>query len=457
MSSDAGSSDAGSSDAGSSDAGSSDAGERRLPLAGVRVLSQSIVWAGPFGSMILADLGAEVIEIESIQHLNPTRTSYRHFPPALEGTTTGASYVDRDFSEGFWNRHGWFNYGKRGHKSVTLDLGRERGRELFRELVRRSDVFIENNAAAVVEHLGIDYPTLAALNPRLIMVRFPGFGIEGPYSHFKGYGSTMESLAGHTLLRGYEDADPSLTMDVLHGDPNAGAHVAYAVQVALYARDTTGEGQLVDLSQSEAVIQHLTYAFMDYSMNQRVEQHWGNRHPSMAPYGVFPCAGEDRWIAIAVPSDEAFESLCTAMGRPGLADEERFADTASRYRQRDVLHELVSAWTAQHDHYELMLRLQAAGVSAAALLHQEEMHDDPHLVARGYFERITHPEAGTHRYPGPMARFREQPLQPVRGPAPTLGQHNREVLRDLAGLSEDEYQELVDDEIVGTVYREDAN
>ena len=431
-------------------------GPRQLPLDGVRVLSQAIVWAGPFGSMILADLGAEVIEIESIQHLSPTRGAYRHIPPELMAGPVGAIYLNRDGSEGFWNRHSGFNFAKRGHKSVTLDLGSDEGRELFLDLVRDADVFIENNAADVVANLGIEWETLSAINPRLIMVRFPGFGISGPYEHFKGFGATMEAVIGHTMLRGYRDSDPSQTPAIYHGDPNAGAHVATAVQIALIARERTGQGQLIEMSQAEAVIHHTAYDLIDYQMNGRVNGHWGNRHPSMAPYGIFRCAGDDRWLALAVPSDEVFATLCDVMGQPELASDERFAAADARYGHQDELEPLIEAWTSQHGDDELMHTLQAAGVPAAAVFHQPEMFDDPHLVARNFFIEIDHPETGVRRYPAPMARFERMPLTPVRGPAPTLGQHNEEVLRGDLGITQERYDQLVRDEVIGTVYAEDT-
>ncbi|MDE2695963.1 MAG: CaiB/BaiF CoA-transferase family protein [Chloroflexota bacterium] len=430
---------------------------RQLPLDGVRVLSQAIVWAGPFGSMILADLGAEVIEIESIRHMSPTRGSYRQMPPELMDGPTGAIYLNRDGSEGFWDRNSGFNFAKRGHQSVTVDLGSDDGRELFYGLIRDADVFIENNAADVVDNLGISWERLSAINPRLIMVRFPGFGISGPYEHFKGFGATMESVVGHTMLRGYRDSDPSQTPAIYHGDPNAGAHVATAVQIALIARERTGEGQLIEMSQAEAVVHHTAYDLIDYQMNGRSNAHWGNRHPSMAPYGVFRCAGDDRWLALAVPSDEAFARLCDVMGQPELATDERFADAAARYGHQDDLEPIVEAWTLQHGDDELMHRLQAAGVPAAVVAHQTEMFDDPHLLERGFFIEVDHPEAGVRRHPAPMARFERMPLTPVRGPAPTLGQHNEDVLMGILGISRERFEELERDQVIGTVYTEDAD
>ena len=438
--------------------------EARLPLEGVRVLSQAIVWAGPAASLILADLGAEVIEIESIQHVNPTRSNYRNLPALYLQGPFGALYTDRDPSEGFWNRNAHFNYSKRNHKSVTLDIERPDGIELLRDLVRVSDVYIENNAVGVVEKFGLDYPRLAELNPRIIQARFPGFGTTGPYRGFKGFAPTMDALGGHTFLRGYRDSDPSFTPGLAHGDPNAGIHVAFAVQAALFARERTGRGQMIDLSHVEAGLHHISWALMDYSFNGRVRSTFGNRHPSKAPSGVFRCVdapGEQtessrrRWIAIAVDSDEQFAALAAEMGAPELAGDPRFATLEARYEAQDELEPLIEAWTSQHVARELMERLQAAGVPATELLRQEELRENEHLRERGFWQEVDHPAAGTHSYPTPVARFRERPLR-IRSHAPLLGQHNREVLQDLLGVSDARYQQLLDARIIGDRYLKDA-
>jgi len=432
------------------------ANDRKPPLAGMRILAQGLVWAGPFSTLILADLGAEVIEVESIQHLNPTRTMIRHIPDVVMQGTGGTYYVNRDNSEGFWDRQAWFNYAKRGCLSATLDLNSDRGRELLFELVKRSDAFIENNAAGVVDSLGIGWDELHAVNPRLVMVRFPGFGITGPYSHHKGYGSNMEAVAGHTMVRGYSDADPSLTPASLHGDPNAGAHVAWAVQAALLARERTGEGQLVEISQSEAVMHHIVYDILDYTFNGRERGQRGNDHPAFAPYGVFPSQGEDRWIAISAPSDEAFAAIAREIGAPELVDDERFATTIARLRNRAEVNREVAERTRHFDNAQLAKRLQGAGVPAAALAHQQEMHEDEHLRARDYFHKIEHPAAGTHLYPGPLAKLLNTADVPPFRPAPTLGQHNEYVFKGILGLDDKQYQELLDTEVIGTVYVETA-
>jgi len=434
----------------------SDDTARRLPLSGVRILAQAIVWAGPFGSMILADLGADVIEIESIQHMSMTRGQMRHIPPSMLDGPNGAALYNRDPSEGFWNRGATFNFAKRGHRSVTIDLTRDEGRELFDGLIREADVFMENNAADVVGNLHIGWPHLSSLNPRLIMIRFPGFGIDGPYRDFKGFGATMEAIVGHSYLRGYRDSDPSATPAIYHGDPNAGSTAAFAIQAALFARERTGKGQLIDLSQAEAVIHHTSYSLMDYLVNGRVHEPWGNRHPWMAPYGIFPCRGQNRWLALAIHTDEAFAALCREMGQPQLASDARFATASIRYANQDALEELVAGWTREHEDRELMQRLQAAGVIAAMVYPQPEMFGDPHLQARGFFMELEHPEVPRRRYPAPMAHFEELPLLPVRGPAPTLGQHNREVLQGILGLTDQQYQTVLDTGLAGTAYLDEV-
>jgi benzylsuccinate CoA-transferase BbsF subunit len=430
---------------------------RRPPLEGVRVLAQGLAWAGPTTTAILADLGAEVIEIESIQHLNLTRTRLRHIPDAVMQGPSGNAYANHDGSEGFWDRQVWFNYGKRGCLSATFDLQSERGHELFLELVKQSDVFLENNAANVVDTLGIGWDVLHAANPQLIMVRFPGFGITGPYAHHKGIGTNMEAVAGHTMVRGYAGDDPSTTPNSLHSDPNAGTHAAWAVQAALLARERSGQGQLVELSQAEAVLHHITFDVLDYEFNGRERGQRGNDHPAFAPYGVFPCAGEDRWIAIACTSDAAFAALMGQLDAAQFADDERFATTTARLRHRAAVNDLVAERTRHYPAAELARQLQASGVAAAALAHQQEMHTDEHLNARNFFSPITHPAAGTHLYPGPLGKLQHTADGPPFRPAPTLGQHNEYVYREIIGLSGEEYQKLVDDQAIGTVYLETAH
>ncbi|MCX6022132.1 MAG: CoA transferase [Chloroflexi bacterium] len=427
-----------------------------LPLEGVRILSNAIVWAGPYATMLLADLGAELIEIENIRHLNITRTQLRFPPPGYFDGAGGNVYSRRDSSGRFWDRQAYFNYGKRSHKGVTVDISRPEGRALFLRLVAHCDVFLENNAAGVMEKMRLNYDALKAANPQIIMMRFPGFGLDGPYQHYKGYGANVEAVVGHTWLRGYLDGDPSETSPIYHADPAAGAHVAFAIMTALLYRRRTGKGQLIDHSQAEGVIHHLAHSFMDYSMNKRVQGGWENHDTSMAPHGVYPAAGEDRWIAIACPSDEAFATLCDLMGAEGLATDPRFADTAARYRNQAELDPIVAAWSATQNRDDMMRRLQAAGIPAMSVFDQFELLHNEQLRARGYFEQVTHPEAGTFEYPAAMAKFSATPMH-IRTHAPTLGQHNEEIYKGLLGMSDEEYQRLQETQIIGDTYTDDAH
>ena len=234
----------------------------------------------------------------------------------------------------------------------------------------------------------------------------------------------MDALGGHTFLRGYRDSDPSYTPGVAHGDPNAGIHVAFAVQAALFARERSGRGQMIDLSHVEAGLHHISWALMDYSFNRRVRGTFGNRHPSKAPSGVFRCLdapGEQsessrrRWIAIAVASDEQFAALAAEMGAPELAGDPRFATSEVRYEHQDELEPLIEAWTSRHVARELMDRLQAAGVPATELLRQEELRENEHLRERGFWQEVDHPAGGDAQLPGPG---RPLPRAPTAHPQP---------------------------------------
>ncbi len=440
-----------------------------LPLEGIRVISQGIVWAGPYVSMILADMGAEVLELETIQKLNLTRAGVRFPPPAMFQTAAGATYPNREGGQRHWDRMATFNFAKRNHKGFTLNYMTPKGRELLLRLVATSDVILENNAGGTWQKLGLTYDSFREVNPDIVYLSFPGYGNWGPYKSFKGFGANTEAVVGHTLLRGYSDLDPSKVSAIYHGDPTAGSMAAFIILSALHYRNQTGKGQFIDMSQAEATEHHFAHAFMDYSMNRRVFTGWGNRDPFMAPHNAYPCAGEDNWIAIAVQSDEEFQALCQTMGMPALAQDARFADAANRYNNQGELDKIIGAWTQDKNNRELMFQLQESGIAAGVINKQGEMITeagaDPQLKARGYFEQVTHPMTGpivdgketpgTHLYPGAMAKLSKTPLS-IRTPAPTLGQHNEYVYQELLGLSAEEYQQLWAEQIIGDTYLDNA-
>lgn len=418
-----------------------------LPLAGIRVVDLTVVWAGPFAAALLADLGAEVIRVESLQRWDQTT---RMLAPTPQEVATLAPDADPEAPQ--WEVSHNHNSVNRSKKSVTMDLTRPEGREVFYRLIAASDIFIENNGPDVVQHLGVDYETLRTYNRRLIMISMAGFGATGPYHGFRAFGANMEALVGHAMLRGYADSDPTTNSNVFFADACGGAIGAFAVLAALHHRDRTGEGQFIDMSQAENVTHTFSQAVMDYSMNKRLLPRPGNRDPGRAPQGVYRCAGADAWLAISAGTDAEFRGLCNVMGRPELVDDPRFANTWSRWQHHDELDIEIEAWTVTQDHYGAFHALQAAGVPAAPVLDMSEVAGDPHLRARGMLQAVTHPFAGTHEHMRPpVSHLSQTPLEVWRH-APLLGEHNEEVYRQLLGYSEEEYRWFVENGHAGTRY-----
>lgn len=427
---------------------------RGLPLSGIRVLDLTIVWAGPFATQMLADMGAEVIRVESLQRPDVNTRGSLHMPPQLlEKGPWGANYPNRQAGERPWDRSSAYNLHSRNKLSMTVDWERTRGMEIFRRLFARSDVLVDNNAAATLEKLGITYETLSPLNPGIIWVSLPAYGMSGPYKYHKGYGANVEAIVGHTWLRGYTDSDPTTTYPVYHADAAAASSACFATQAALWYRRRTGKGQRIDLSQAENMAHHLSQAVMDYSLNGRSQSTLGNGHPWMAPHDIFPCDGDDRWVAIAIDGDRAWARLCGAIGRPELVDDERFATVIARRANAGALREEIGAWTRRRTPIEAMKALQEVGVCAGAVHLTSEVLRDPCLAARGFFERVDVPYVGEYPWAGPQAKFSATPLR-IRRYAPRLGEDNEYVYREVLGIDDEEYAELVREEHIGDTYIE---
>lgn len=438
----------------SSDASVESRSAGRLPLAGVRVVDMTVVWSGTFATMLLADLGAEVIRVESTRFAPyGTRGVVTRPSPALLQTrglmTTG--YPGRQAGERPWNRIAMFNVHARNKLSMTADYMQPKGLDLVKRLIARSDMFIENNACGVVEGLGLGYEELKKVKPDIIMVSMPGFGSSGPYRNRVALGRHLECTAGHTLLRGYRDADPTWTTEVYHCDASAGATAAFAALVALHHRNHTGQGQFIDVAQVETIIPQLGEFIMDYSMNGRTQETLGNRHPWAAPCGVYPCRGEDRWVAITVFTDEEWQGLCKAMGYPAWTAAERFESRLGRWNNQDELDALIADWTRERENYDLMRLLQAEGVASGPVMDERDCYGDPHLREREFFEPVSHPECGTHLYPGASWKLSETPCR-IRKPPCRLGEDNEYVYKSLLGVSDEEYAELQREGHIGMDY-----
>ena len=390
------------------------------PLEGVRVLDLTWVWAGPFGSMNVAHLGADVIRVES--SVRPDL--YRRGPAAPEGV------------EPSLNTNGMFNQWNQGKRSVGVDLRNPRGIEIVKALVAEVDVVFQNFATGVLERLGLGYDVLRAINPRVILASVSGYGQTGPYREYMGYGPATGPLSGLASASGFPGEGPEET-GVAMPDPTAGITAAYAVTAALLRRDETGVGEHLDVTLWEATAALNLDGWMEYALRGTQAERIGNRDPWMAPHGCFPAAGDDEWVTIAC-TDDGFAKLAEIV--PGLKDE-RFATLASRRQHEDELDAVVSAWTTALDRWYVTGVLQARGIAAFPSFTAKDIIEDPHLNARGFVERLEHPEVGARAHTGIPWRFAERP-NGVRMPAPQLGGHTDEILREVLGLSDGEIDNL---------------
>jgi crotonobetainyl-CoA:carnitine CoA-transferase CaiB-like acyl-CoA transferase len=392
-----------------------------LPLHGVRILDLTMVWAGPVGTRLLADMGAEVIKVESARSWDMLRSL--HF---LGGQT-----------ERWWDKSAYFNHNNRNKYACTLDLQTERGRELALRLAAMSDVVFENYRADVLTKLRLDYDDLRAVKRDIILVSMPSHGKTGPESHHVAYGTNVEQLAGLASLTGYPGMGPHKSA-IAYGDPNAGMLAAAAALAAMQHRRRTGEGQHVEVAQWEAMIGNIGEFVLEYGMSGAQPDAIGNRHVSRTQ-GVYACAlddgQKDAWVAVSVGSDAEFAALASAIGRPELARDPSFADVVSRRRNNDKLDEFIGAWTSQRTQRAAAHALQAAGVPAAPVLRIPDLMADEHLRARGFWETVSHPAAGTWDMEGVTWRMSRTPGH-VRVPPPMYGEHNDWVLRDLLGLDD---------------------
>jgi crotonobetainyl-CoA:carnitine CoA-transferase CaiB-like acyl-CoA transferase len=306
-----------------------------------------------------------------------------------------------------------------------------------------SDLFIENNAPSTLDKLGISYEWLRQTKPNIIMIRMPAFGLSGPYRDYRTFGSGLEATVGFTWLRGYTDLDKTVSSTaVAHCDAAAGILAALAALMALHHRKRTGEGQFIELAQIEGLIPQLGEAIMDCTMNGRVQDSLGNRDlHGAAPCGNYRCKGEDRWVSITVRNDEEWKGFCQALGNPEWTKDEKFSTALSRYKNQDELDKRVENWTLQHDHYSAMVILQKEGVPAAPITDAADIYADPHIREIGVLEEVTHPEAGTHIYPG-IGWTQVKTLNRIRRYPGRLGEDNEYVYKELLGISDEEYEEL---------------
>jgi crotonobetainyl-CoA:carnitine CoA-transferase CaiB-like acyl-CoA transferase len=391
-----------------------------MPLDGIRVCDFTWVWAGPFCTMQLAHLGAEVIKIESSRRSD----TVRRLP----------SYAD---NEPGLNRAGYFNQYNQGKRSIALDLTTPEGRDIALRLAAVSDIVAENFAPGVLHRLGLDYDSIRRVKPDIIMISLSGYGATGPLSPYIAYGPAQVPMSGLSSLTGFPGGPP-LQVGLSYGDPTGGIQGAVAVLSALWRRLRTGEGAYIDESQWEAAIAMLGEAVVAQQVHGRQPERAGNRDPAMAPSGVFRCAGEpdeQAWVAISCATDTEWAALARVMGRPELTDDPRFRDVAARKTHEDEIEALVGDWTRTRGRWDVARTLQAAGVAAFPSMSAADLSDDPHLNERGIFVELEHSEIGVRRHIGIPFKMSGTPVH-VRRPAPCLGQDTDDVLRELLHMPE---------------------
>lgn len=401
---------------------------KKLPLDGVRVADLTMIWAGPYATRLLAEMGAEVIKIES--------------PSAWDNVRT---LVPQEDAPEPWNSSFYFNDYNRDKKSLTLDMRQPRGRELFLELVKQSDVVIENFRADVLANLDIDYPVLKAAKDDIILVSMAGFGKTGKERGQIGFGPIVEQMAGVTSLTGYGDDGEPYKTGISYGDPVGGISAAGAVALALIQRRKTGEGCHIDLAQRETMAAMIGEAFVAASLRGQEPIHRGNRDPRFVPQGAYQCAGEDQWIVISARNDEEWATLAEIIGAPELAA----LDHEERTVRHDELDARIEGWTRTTEPQLAMEKLQAAGVAAGRVLDTEAIYDDPHLNARYFWVRLPHPKMHSWRQPSAAWRMVEANPQLQRH-APLFGEHNEEILQGLLGVSDAEMEQLAASSIIAT-------
>lgn len=417
--------------------------EQRLPLAGIRAADMTVVLAGPYGTMFLGDMGVEVVRVETMEQLAATsRGQFARPNRETEAKAVQSPFPDKDPGERPWNRFAGFNAHGRHKYGMTANLRKPEGMAAFRKLIEASDLFIENNAVGSMERLGLTFDIVSQWNPRLIMISITGFGQTGPWNAYRGIGTSFEAAYGHAAVMGYPDMGPEGVPLTVPADAAAGVMVAMAATMALHQRQKTGKGMFVDISLGENFISHLGELFMDYSMNRRAATSKGNRdHMGRRVQGAYPCQGDDEWIAVSIGRKEEWHSLCRVMGKPELLEDERFADMDQLRAHHDEVDQIIGAWTADKHPVQLFNRLQGEGIVAGALLHEVHAYADPHLKERDFFVPVTHPEIGTHPYPGITFKLSQTPFSVRKSPV-RLGEDNDYVYREVLKMSEAEYDTM---------------
>jgi crotonobetainyl-CoA:carnitine CoA-transferase CaiB-like acyl-CoA transferase len=406
---------------------------KRLPLEGIRVIDFSMGWAGPICTRTLADLGADVIKIEAIQ-----------YPDWWRGVDRRPAYVLELMYEKSV-RYCIMNRNKRG---ITLDLTRPQGLDLAKRLLADADLVVDNYSVEVLPKLGLGYEVLSKLNPKLVMMSMSAFGAGSIHRDCRAYGSTLEQGSGLPSVVGDANGPPVMSHTAF-GDAVGGLNGCAAALTALIHARLTGKGQFIDLAQIECMMPFAAPWIVAHSIDGKAPVKYGNRHPDLVPHGCFPCAGSDNWIVVAVSSDAMWPKLARLLGRVDWVADEALKSAAGRRRIESEIEAAIAQWTSMRGPDDAMTALQAAGVASGVARLPIELLNDPQLHATGFIQEIDRAFIGKHPQPSMPFRETEKPFS-IRSAPPTLGEHNREILGGLLGLSDAEIDALARDGIIGT-------
>ena len=399
-----------------------------LPLQGIRVVDLTCFWAGPVASSYLADMGADVIKVESTQRPD------------------GMRFAHASRNERLWEWGNVFHGANSNKRDLTLNLESEEGMGLLLRLIERADLIIENFSARVLDNFGLSWEKLQDLNPRLVCVRMPAFGLDGPWRDRPGFAPNVEQVSGLAWMTGYDDL-PLIVRGAC--DPLGGMHTAFAAMLALHHQRRTGEGQLLEVPLIEPALNIAAEQVIEYSAYGKYLSRSENRGPCAAPQGVYACAGDNAHIALAVTDDPQWNALVALMGRPAWARAEELSEASGRRARHDLIDEQLRAWFSDRPLEETVEAVLAAGIPASDVIDAHYLMPNPQLEHRGFFQTFSHPVTGPTRYPGCPALFSAFGPRLRRGPAPTLGQDNEEVLRTELGLTNEEIAKLREDKVIG--------
>ncbi len=396
----------------------------RLPLAGIRILDFTWAWAGPFATLQMAHLGAEVLRVESEKRVCITRA----IPPFADDIPGP-------------NRAGYFNQYNQGKRSITLNLADPAGLQVAHDLVTHCDVVVENFAGGVANKMGLGYEKLRQIRPDIVMLSMSGYGQDGPYRGYLGYGPPAAALSGFFSTTGYQGMPP-MELGTSYMDPNAGIFGAIAVMNALIHRNNTGRGQYIDQSQLETAVQLIAEGLLQCQIAGEEPERVGNHHPIMSPHNTYRATGDsDKWVSIAVANDSEWRALCLVIGKIELAHDSRFSTPSARKQNEDELDCIIGEWTRTRDRWQIAEDLQRAGVAAFPSMSNKDLASDEHLGERGYLVRLEHPEVGQRTHVGIPWTLDGKACR-VASPAPVRGADTDAVLSKLLGYSRAKIDQL---------------